>query len=136
MNTHPLFTLLHLLLNTPGLHTTHHSQGRRRRPSSPKTQTSTSQNSPETEVKREERDGELRESHKSWSQACPRVCVCVESSSMTAVIIFVETTETVGTGSLPSDRNTLSGRRFQRFAPINSVHVDFSIHSLSSPQNS
>lgn len=27
MNTQPVFTLLHLLLNTPDLHTTHHSRG-------------------------------------------------------------------------------------------------------------
>lgn len=33
-------------------------------------------------------------------------------------------------------RNTLTGRRFLRSAPINSVCVDFSINSPSSPQNS
>lgn len=79
MNTHPLFTLLHLLLNTPGLHTTHHSQGnaddlliQKHKPPHPKTVLKHPR-----EVKREESDGELRESHKSWSQACPCACVRV-----------------------------------------------------------
>lgn len=150
MNTQPLFTLLDLSLNTPDPDTTHHSLGNtdtllihKHKPPHHK-----------TTLKRQgkengkENEGELWEKHKSWSQTCLSVqvwvCVwvCVRASlpSRQQLLYFWKPLRTfVVLGHYPRTtaiyKNTLSGRRFLRFAPINSVHVDFSINSHSSPQN-
>lgn len=79
MNTQPLFTLLDLSLNTPDLHTTHHSLGNTDDLLIQNTNlciTKQLWNGREKET-REENDGELWETYKSWSQAglCVRACV-------------------------------------------------------------
>lgn len=82
MNTQPLFTLLHLLLNTPDLHTTHHSRGnaadlriQKHKPLHHNT------------VLKQPREGkgeginrELWEWYKSRSQACLPVQACAQVS--------------------------------------------------------
>lgn len=82
MNTQPVFTLLHLLLNTPDLHTTHHSRGnaadlpiQKHKPLHHKTVLKQPR-----EGKGEESDGELWEWCKSRSQARPHVRACAQVS--------------------------------------------------------
>lgn len=133
MNTHPLFTLLHLLLNTPGLHTTHHSQGNADDLLIQKHKPPHHRTSPETAARSKAgraRRGAAGIAQKLEPGVPAHVCVCV-SPSMTAVIIFVETTETVGTGSLPSDNSNL--QKYFVWPPLPSIVSMLTFPSIPSP---
>lgn len=119
MNTQPVFTLLHLLLNTPDLHTTHHSRGnaadlriQKDKPLHHKT------------VLKQPREGKGGgERRRAVGAGASRARMCErarKSPSVTAVIIFLETTETVCcTGSLPSDNSNL--QKYFVWAPLPAV---------------